>query len=58
MIRDDFEKILERFYEDVIRCNREFNLTAITDEKEFHVKHFERQVGLWVNRKKPPSSAW
>lgn len=46
MVRQDYEQLLEAFYRDVVERNKEFNLTSITDEKEFHVKHFEDSLSL------------
>lgn len=42
---------LQKFYEMVIEWNTKINLTAITDEKEFAIKHVMDSLSLWDEEK-------
>ena len=42
----DKREKLEQFKKDVLEKNKEFNLTSITDDQEFEIKHFEDSLSL------------
>lgn len=46
-LRDEQLNQFQKFYEMVIDWNAKINLTAITDEKEFAIKHVMDSLTLW-----------
>ena len=50
-LRDEQLKQFQKFYEMVIEWNTKINLTAITDEKEFAIKHVMDSLTLWDEKK-------
>ncbi len=42
---------LERFYDLLIEWNKKINLTAITEPKDFIIKHIIDSVSIWDNKK-------
>ena len=50
-LREDQLNQFQKFYEMVIEWNTKINLTAITDEKEFAIKHIMDSLSLWDEEK-------
>ena len=50
-LRDEQLKQFQKFYDLVIDWNTKINLTAITDEKEFAIKHVMDSLTLWDEEK-------
>lgn len=50
-LRDEQLNQFQKFYEMVIDWNTKINLTAITDEKEFAIKHVVDSLTLWDEEK-------
>lgn len=50
-LREEQLKQFQKFYELVIDWNTKINLTAITDEKEFAIKHVMDSLTLWDEEK-------
>jgi len=50
-LREEQLKQFQKFYEMVIDWNTKINLTAITDEKEFAIKHVMDSLTLWDEEK-------
>lgn len=50
-LRDEQLNRFQKFYEMVIDWNTKINLTAITDEKEFAIKHVMDSLSLWDEEK-------
>ena len=50
-LRDEQLNQFQKFYEMVIDWNTKINLTAITDEKEFAIKHVMDSLTLWDEEK-------
>ncbi len=50
-LRDEQLNQFQKFYEMVIDWNTKINLTAITDEKEFAIKHVIDSLTLWDEEK-------
>ena len=50
-LRDEQLQQFQKFYEMVIDWNTKINLTAITDEKEFAIKHVMDSLSLWDDEK-------
>ena len=50
-LRDEQFNQFQKFYEMVIDWNTKINLTAITDEKEFAIKHVVDSLTLWDEEK-------
>ncbi len=50
-LRDEQLNQFQKFYEMVIDWNTKINLTAITDEKEFAIKHVMDSLSLWDEEK-------
>ena len=50
-LREEQLKQFQKFYEMVIDWNTKINLTAITDEKEFAIKHVTDSLTLWDEKK-------
>ena len=50
-LREDQLSQFQKFYEMVIDWNTKINLTAITDEKEFAIKHVMDSLTLWDEKK-------
>ena len=50
-LRDEQLEQFQKFYEMVIDWNTKINLTAITDEKEFAIKHVMDSLTLWNEEK-------
>jgi 16S rRNA (guanine527-N7)-methyltransferase len=50
-LRDEQLNQFQKFYEMVIDWNTKINLTAITDEKEFAIKHVMDSLSLWDDEK-------
>ena len=46
-LRDEQLNQFQKFYDLVIDWNTKINLTAITDEKEFAIKHVMDSLTLW-----------
>ena len=50
-LRDEQLNQFQKFYDLVIDWNTKINLTAITDEKEFAIKHVMDSLTLWDEKK-------
>ena len=50
-LRDEQLQQFQKFYEMVIDWNTKINLTAITDEKEFAIKHVMDSLTFWDDEK-------
>lgn len=50
-LHDEQLSQFQKFYEMVIDWNTKINLTAITDEKEFAIKHVMDSLSLWDDEK-------
>ena len=50
-LRDEQLNQFQKFYDLVIDWNTKINLTAITDEKEFAIKHVMDSLTLWDEEK-------
>ena len=50
-LRDEQLNQFQKFYEMIIDWNTKINLTAITDENEFAIKHVMDSLSLWDEEK-------